>query len=149
MGRRELSTPGTAPACVPSSDRGSLAHSRYVRLGVAEGISIYLKDLSDPMRNLCLCVHDCLFDRKSIQSVVCLVASAAATIRFRRLIEGTPKNHRSLARNIPSQICYRFPRPIKNIFVENPRPKPSLLALYLRVFKWGFVMDAVSFSKTW
>jgi len=58
---------------------------------VAEGISIYLKDLSDPMRNLCLCVHDCLFDRKSIQSVVCLVASAAATIRFRRLIEGTPK----------------------------------------------------------
>jgi len=147
MGRRELSTPGTAPACVPSSDRGSLAHSRYVRLGVAEGISIYLKDLSDPMRNLCLCVHDCLFDRKSIQSVVCLVASAAATIRFRRLIEGTPKNHRSLARNIPSQICYRFPRPIKNIFVRKSSTQTFASCSILTRFQMGICNGCCEFFQ--
>jgi hypothetical protein len=76
MSRKEPSTPGTAPACVASSDRGSLV----VRRGCGAGIiqprryfirtCIYLKDLSDPMRNLCLFVHDCLFDRKSIQRVV-------------------------------------------------------------------------------
>jgi hypothetical protein len=72
---------------------------------------VYLKDLFDPLRNLCLFVHDCLFDRKLNQSVVCLIVHRSATIHFAASSRGgTPKIARLLARNIPAQICYGIPR---------------------------------------
>jgi hypothetical protein len=48
----------------------------------------------------------CLFDRKSIQSVVWLSAASGRDHPFFRLLRGVgAKIARSLAANIPSQIC--------------------------------------------
>jgi hypothetical protein len=51
-----------------------------------QSCDIYIK--SNRLCNVCLFAHDCLFDRKSIQSVVWLSVALSATIRFCDLIDG-------------------------------------------------------------
>jgi hypothetical protein len=60
---------------------------------------VYLKDLFDALCNLCLFAHDCLFDRKLIQSVVLLIALRQHDHPFCYLIEGWHPQKSSLARS--------------------------------------------------
>jgi hypothetical protein len=93
---------------------------------------VYLKDLFDPICNLCLFAHDCLFDRKSNQSVVCLIASSAATILAFWLRSKAGGKNRALARSqYVSPRCVEIsstPRHVLKIIcvLEIPRPKPWL-----------------------
>ena len=77
-------------------------HTHFIRSRTTKHIN------SHKLCNLCLFAHDCLFDSKSFQSVVCLIVHRAATIRFVASSRGTPKIvARSLAISL-SKFCGKF-----------------------------------------